>query len=273
MDSLLYHCEDGIATLTFNQPRIRNPLDAATGAALDDHLARITRDDSVRAVIVAGSGGVFCAGGDIRAMTATPPRTSGQWHTRMRGAHRIVHAMQALDKPIIAAVDGAAFGAGFGIALMCDIVIASDRARFCMSFGRLGLVPDYAALYTLPRVVGVQRAKEIMFSTREIAADEAVRLGIAMESVPADGLLARAQAVARSFATASPAAVAMTKDALNASMGTDLATLLQMEAAAQAVAGTSDYHREAVRRFMAKEPLAFDWAPPPAPASGNTAPQ
>lgn len=260
MDSLLYHCEDGIATLTFNQPKIRNPLDAGTAAALEQYLAQVTRDDSIRAVIVTGAEGVFCAGGDIRAMTATPPRTSGQWHARMRGAHRIVQAMHALDKPLIAAVDGAAFGAGFGVALLCDIVIASERARFCMSFGRLGLVPDYAALYTLPRIVGLQRAKEIMLSTREIGAEEAVRLGIAMESVPVADLQERARAVARSFTTASPAAVSMTMDALNASLNMDLASLLQLEAAAQAVAGTSDYHREAVRRFMAKEPLAFDWA-------------
>lgn len=259
MDILLHHCEDGIATLTLNQPKSRNPLDTATIGALEQQLARIRRDPAVHALILTGSGGCFCAGGDVRAMTATPPRTAGQWHGRMRDAHLLVQALRTLDKPVIAAVDGAAYGAGFAVALLCDIVLVSERARLCMSFARLGLLPDYGALYTLPRIVGLQRAKEIVFSAREIDAAEAVRLGIALECVPAESLMARARALARSFATASPAAVAMAKDALNASQDSDLAAMLQLEAGVQAVAGSSDYHREAVRRFVAKEPLAFRW--------------
>ncbi len=261
MEPLLYDCQDGIATLTLNRPEARNALSDALAQALDAQFVRITRDPDVRVLVLTGAGGAFCAGGDVRGM-ATTERTTEQRRDRMRSLHRLVMAMHALDKPIIAAVDGVAYGAGFSMALLCDIVLASDRARFCMAFNRIGLVPDYGALYTLPRIVGMQRAKEILYSARELSAAEAVQLGIALEVVPADGLMERAQALARGFASASGTALSLTKEALNASLGSTLDAMLQMEAAAQAIAGSSEYHREAARRFVAKEVMQFQWPKP-----------
>ncbi len=258
MEPLLYTCQDGIATLTLNRPEAKNALSDVLAKALDERMVQIARDAEVRVLIITGAGGAFCAGGDVRGMSTTE-RTPEQRRDRMRSLHRLVHAMHALDKPIIAAVDGVAYGAGFSMALLCDIVLASERARFCMAFNRIGLVPDYGALYTLPRIVGMQRAKEILYSARELSATEAVQLGIALETVPADGLMARAQTLALAFTSASPMALSLTKDALNASLGSSLDMVLQMEAAAQAIAGSSDYHREAARRFVAKEPMQFQW--------------
>ena len=149
----------------------------------------------------------------------------------------------------------------FGI----DLELVSERARLCMVFQRIGLIPDMGAYYTLPRVVGLQRAKELIFSAREIDAAEAQRIGVAMEVVPADGLLARAHAIARSFAGASPVAMSISKRALQSSLGSDLPTLLEIEAAGQALASSSDYAKEAVRRFAAREPAQFHW---PAPSAG-----
>ena len=259
METLLYTCEDGVATIVLNRPEARNALGAAMVAELDTLLAQITRDDTVRAVILSGAGGAFCAGGDVSNMNATPARTPQMWLAGMHRAHRVVKALHGLDRPVIAAVDGVAFGAGFSLALLADIVLVSSRARFCMAFGRIGLVPDYGALYTLPRVVGLQRAKEIMFSAREISATEAVGLGIALEVLESDTLMPRARALAAALASASPVAVALTKRALNGALDTTLDKMLELEAASQGIAGSSDYARESFRRFAAKEPIQFQW--------------
>jgi 2-(1,2-epoxy-1,2-dihydrophenyl)acetyl-CoA isomerase len=164
-----------------------------------------------------------------------------------------------LDRPVIAAVDGAAAGAGFSLALSADFVLATPRAWFNMSFLKVGLVPDVGALYTLPRVVGVQRAKEIMLSARDIDAQEALRLGIVMELHEPDQLLPRAQAMARSFVGASPAAVALIKRSLNSALGGGLQDMLSAEAQAQSLAAGTAEHREAVSRFLTKQPPLFAW--------------
>jgi len=159
---------------------------------------------------------------------------------------------------VVAAVDGPAFGAGFSLALAADFIVASPRARFCLSFMRLGLVPDFGAFHTLPRIVGVQRAKELMLSARELSADEAKALGIVFELVPEDQVLCRAQALAASFVQASPMAVSLVKRALGAAP-TDLHTMLEMEADAQALCFGSAPHKVAVARFLDKQPALFQW--------------
>jgi 2-(1,2-epoxy-1,2-dihydrophenyl)acetyl-CoA isomerase len=264
METIEYALDDGVATITLNRPDARNALDPTMTAEFDQTLVRIARDDTVRAVVLTGAGGTFCAGGDVRDMNREPARTPQYWRSHLRRSHRIVKGLYTLDRPVIAAVDGAAFGAGFSIALLADIVLASSRARFCMAFGRIGLIPDYGAFYTLPRAVGLQRAKEIMFSAREIGVAEAKDLGLVLEVLAPAALLPRAQALARALAQASPAALAMTKDALNGSMNSSLDQLLELEAAGQGIAGTSAYAMEAFRRFAGKQPGLFQWPGPPA---------
>lgn len=264
MNELDYQVRDGVATITLNRPTARNALSPAMKDALTMAAAAVAGDEDVRAVVLTGAGGVFCAGGDLRGMEeARPTATVESWRERMRAVHPLVRTLVELDKPLIAAVDGPAFGAGFSLALMADFVVASPRARFCLSFMRVGLVPDFAAMHTLPRVVGVQRAKELMLSAREVGADEALRLGIAMELVPADGLLARAHELAASFRGASPLAVGLVKSEVGMSLATDLRTALDHEATQQALCFETETHRAAVKRFLAKEPAAFQFPAAP----------
>jgi 2-(1,2-epoxy-1,2-dihydrophenyl)acetyl-CoA isomerase len=258
MDAVLYEVHEGVATLTLNRPAQRNALDEAMRNGIAQAVHALRADRNVRALVITGAGGAFCAGGDLRSIAAAPP-DGAAWRARMQGAHAWLRLLIELDKPVVAAVDGPAYGAGFGLALAADIVVASARARFCLSFMRLGLVPDFGTLYTLPRIVGVQRAKELMLSAREVAADEALALGIAAEVVAPERVLARAQALARSFVGASPLAVSLVKRALAAAPQASLDTMLETEAQAQALCATSAEHRDAIARFLDKQPAAFRW--------------
>jgi enoyl-CoA hydratase/carnithine racemase len=192
-------------------------------------------------------------------MSASGGITAEAGRRRMRSMLRTVERLYTCDKPVVAAVEGCAFGGGFGIALLADMIVASESARFCMSFAKVGLVPDSGSLYTLPRVVGVQRAKELMLSGRELDAETARSYGIVMDVVGTGEALARALEIARALASASPAATAMAKTALNNSLSSDLRSMVEFEAAAQGVAFSTDYHRSAVENFLAKRPPAFTW--------------
>ncbi|MGE0100229.1 MAG: enoyl-CoA hydratase/isomerase family protein, partial [Hydrogenophaga sp.] len=259
LETLTYEVTDGVATLTLNRPESKNAINPAMADELGDLLATVKRDASVRALVITGAGGAFSAGGDVRGMNGAGPRSPGQIRAGMERYRRATVELMGLDRPVIAAVDGVAYGAGFSLALLADIVLLSERARLCMVFQRIGLVPDFGALYTLPRIVGLQRAKELMFSARELGPQEAVSLGIALEVLPVSDLMARAQAMARGLCGASDAAMSLTKQALNASLGSDLSTMLEMEASGQAIAASSDYLKESARRFVAKEPPQFRW--------------
>jgi len=258
--NLLVQVHEGVATLTMNRPEARNALSAEMKDAFAAAVPRLAQDPAVRALVLTGAGGAFGAGGDLRGMLAVRDQmdVSG-WRKRMTDVQPWMRALVELDKPLVAAVDGVAYGAGFSLALMADFVIASPRARFCMSFAKVGLVPDFAAMYTLPRVVGVQRAKELMLSAREVGAEEALRLGIAMEVVPADRLLARATELARSFTGSSALAVSLVKRELGMALATDLSTALSTEADHQALCFQSPYHVQAVQAFVDKQPAAFQF--------------
>ena len=260
MDTLRYELADGVARITLHRPEAKNAIDPRMADELGELLAGVRQDEAVRSLVLTGAGGSFCAGGDVRAMGSKGERSAEERRAGFRPFQRIARELLAMDRPVVAAVDGVAYGAGMSLLLMADIVLLSERARLCMVFQRIGLVPDLAALYTLPRVVGVQRAKELIFSAREIGAAEARDMGLAMEVLAADDLPARAMDIARSMAGASPFAVATVKRALQSSLNTDLDSLLELEASAQAIAGSSAYAREAMRRFAAKEAPQFRWA-------------
>lgn len=281
MSDLLTERDGPVATLLLNRPHARNALSDAMRDGLASALARIEADPSIRAVVIAGAGGAFCAGGDVRALDAatrgaagTDPEADGAGEAppddedpsrplgrlrRMRRNHALVSALAQLDRPVIAAVDGPAFGAGFGLALLADLVVASERARFAMAFQRVGLVPDFGAAYTLPRAVGLQRAKEIVYSARTIDAAEALRLGLVLEVQPVERLMPRVRALAQALAEASPAALGLAKRALNASLQSDLPTMLELEATGQAIAATGGYAADAFRAFAERRPARYAW--------------
>lgn len=247
-----------VATITLNSPTKRNAMEPAMRDELALALIQIQQDRSIRALVITGAGGHFCSGGDLKNI-ATANLDNGGWLARMQTLHEWVQILLTLDRPVIAAVDGAAAGAGFSLALAADFVLATPRAWFNMSFLKVGLVPDVGALYTLPRVVGAQRAKEIMLSARDVDAQEALRLGIVMELHAPEQLLPRAQAMARSFVGASPAAVSLIKRSLNNALGGGLQDMLTAEAQAQSLAAGTAEHREAVARFLNKQTPLFAW--------------
>lgn len=255
---LRFEVADQVATLTLNNPAKRNSLEPAVRDELAGHIRAIRDDASIRAVIITGAGGHFCSGGDLRNIANANLDNAG-WLRRMQSLHQWVYDLVTLDRPVIAAVDGAAAGAGFSLAMAADFVLATPRAWFNMSFLKVGLVPDVGAFYTLPRVVGVQRAKEIMLSARDVGAQEALQLGLALELHEPDQLLPRAQAMARSFVGASPTAVSLIKRSLQDALGGGLQPLLAAEAQAQSLAVGTEAHREAVQRFLTKQPPLFAW--------------
>lgn len=245
------------AVITLDSPAERNALTAPVKEGLAQAVAQVKSDDSIRAVVVTGANGAFCAGGDLRAITAAGQFEGDVLRARMQAANNIYRDLLSLDRPVIAAVDGAAYGAGFSLALTADFVLVTPRARFCMVFMRIGLVPDCAATYTLPRMVGAQRARELFLSAREVGAQEALSLGLAMEQHEPAALLPRALALADSFAGASPLAVGLVKRfTLDAGA---MEAAFEAEATAQALCFQTTPHRAAVQRFFDKQPLGFQW--------------
>lgn len=248
--------DDGLATLTLARPERKNALTALMFSELLDALNGLRRNTTVRALLLIGAGNDFCSGADISGNVSDD---AAAVCARIMEYNLLLMALVDFDRPVIAAVDGVAYGAGFSLALAADFIIASERARFCMVFARIGLVPDLGASWTLPRVVGLQKAKELIYSAREVAAQEALELGIAIEVQPAALLRDRAEALARSMTHMSASGFGATKRLLARALESDLASQLDAEAYVQTVALSSSYPREAAARFMRKEPPQYQW--------------
>jgi 2-(1,2-epoxy-1,2-dihydrophenyl)acetyl-CoA isomerase len=258
-ETLQVHIGHGVARLMLNRPAARNAISRGMADELAQALRELQAREDVRALVLHGAGEHFCAGGDVKGMGELGPRNLAEARRGMVRYRHMTEALHGFDRPVIAAVDGVAYGAGFSLLLLADLVLLSETARLCMVFGRVGLVPDCGALHTLPRVVGLQRAKELVFSARELRAPEALSLGLALEVLPAEALLERAMALAAALREASPLALSLAKRALNRSLDQDLPAALEAEAQAQAEALCSEAHAEAVRRFAGKLPPRFTW--------------
>ncbi|WP_444634404.1 enoyl-CoA hydratase/isomerase family protein [Cupriavidus oxalaticus] len=256
---------DGIAVFTHTQPKRRNPLSLELREDYTDMLDRVEGNPDVRALIITGEGGVFSAGGDLRGMKAridnpdAPQHTPDATRRRVLVLHGWVSRLRSLEIPVIAAVDGPAVGAGMGLALIADFVLASSRAFFGMSFAKVGMIPDMAAAYFLPRVVGMAVAKDLMMTARRVSVEEAKDLGIVHSIFSHETLPEQARQFARRFADGPPEALGMTKRMLNSAFETSYATFVELESAAQAVVTTTPFHREAVQRFVDGQPGRYDW--------------
>lgn len=260
-DTLQLRVEDGVARLTLNRPEARNAISRGMADELTEALRGLQAREDVRVLVLHGAGQHFCAGGDVKGMGELGPRNVDDAREGMARYRHMTEALHGFERPVIAAVDGVAYGAGFSLLLLADLVLLSERARLCLVFGRVGLVPDCGALHTLPRVIGLQRAKELIFSARELLAPEALSLGLAIEVLPAEALLPRAMALAAALREASPLALSLAKRALNRAFDEELAAALDAEAQAQALALCSEAHAEAVRRFNSKLPPPWAWPP------------
>lgn len=251
------------AVITLNRPQKKNALDDSIIDGFSTAIAQARDDASVKSVVLIGAGGAFCSGADLSAETQ-PDDKAFAGRDIVLTHQRWFSELVALEKPVISAVDGAAVGAGFGLALAADFVFMTPRARFMPAFLGLGLVPDLSLLYVVPRLVGLARAKEIFFSARPIGAEQALSLGLAQAIVPAESLLDEALQYARQFDNVSLRALGMTKTLLNRSFETDRGAMVQFEAMAQSLCAGGNDHAEAVRRFLAKEGMAYTGAVLPA---------
>ena len=247
--------EARVATITLNRPAALNALTVPMKVALLAAFRQVERDRSVRAVILTGAGRAFCAGQDLRERLQPDAVPLG---VEVRERYNpIIRAMRSLPKPIVAAINGVAAGAGASLAMASDIRIASDEASFALAFGRVGLVPDSGATWFLPRLVGVTRAAELALLGDPVAAADAVRIGLVGRVVPADQLEAEARSLAARLAAGAPRALALTKRALNAAWEHDLDTALGYEAHLQDLAGRTKDHAEGLTAFMEKRPPQF----------------
>ncbi len=258
METIDFTVDQGIAWLTLNRPERKNALNETMSQEITEVIGEVRSNPDIRVLVLQGAGGDFCSGGDIQGMKSMAGDLMAR-RSRMKRIHVWVEQLINLDKPVIAAVDGVAYGAGFGMALAADFVLATPQARFCMAFMKIGLIPDCAALYTLPRVVGLQRAKEIMFSARTVGAEEARQLGIVLEVHEREQMEQRVKVLAESMRGASSTAFSIAKRGLNGATLNDLQTMLEIEAAGQTVAFASSEHQEAIDRFLKKEPPLFSW--------------
>jgi len=244
--------DDGeIRRLTFNRPERKNAVPPEGWPALRDAFADFEKSDS-RVLIVTGAGGEFCAGADLDRSGSALQESITHRHRRMKTIGEAAAALHRTTKPTIAAVDGVAVGAGMNIALGCDVVIASTRARFSEIFVKRGLTVDFGGTWLLPRIVGLQRAKELALSGRIVDAEEAFAFGLVVELVPPEELANRARSIAESFLQGAPMAQMFAKQGLNASFESSFADSLSWEGQSQAIAlGTAD-SEEGVAAFLEK---------------------
>ena len=258
---LKYEQAGHVVTLTMNEPERRNPL---TGnSAVPDFLAAIERihdDQNVRAVILTGAGNAFSSGGDVRNMQRQARGEVSGMQTRHEyrtGIQKLPLALFNLEVPVIAAVNGAAVGAGLDLACMCDVRIASENARFAESFVKLGIIPGDGGAWLLPRIVGMSRAAEMVFTGDMITAEVAAQWGLVSRVVAPEQLMPAANELAERIAANPGHAVRLSKRLLREGMHTRLDTILEMAAAFQSLAHQTDDHREAVSAFLEKRAPVF----------------
>lgn len=258
-EHLIYQVEDHIATLTLNRPETLNALTPIMREGMLAAMISADEDDEVRAIIITGAGRGFCSGGDVKAMNeARKAGSSSVLEDKISPIRdRIVLAMRDARKPVIAAVNGAAAGAGMNIALACDIRLASNTAKFGQTFAKRGLHPDWGGTYFLPRIVGMAKACELIWSGKMISAEEALTLGIVSELTEPDQLMQSARALAASIAAGPPVAIRMAKRAMYAGMDTSLRDALEFETFAQNVCAATNDAKEGIAAFVEKREPRF----------------
>jgi len=246
---------DAIATITLARPAALNALTIPMKLELRAAIEAAAADPAVRAIVLTGEGRAFCAGQDLKERLEPDAPPLGE---ELRERYNpIVVAMRQCWKPIVGAINGVAAGAGFSLALACDLRIAAETASFVLAFGRIGLVPDSGATWFLPRLLGAAKAAELALLDEPLTAADAFRLGLVSRVVPAADLAAEARAIALRLAAMAPYALAATKEALDSAFHSPLRHALDLEAALQDEAGGTADHAEGIAAFMEKRPPRF----------------
>jgi enoyl-CoA hydratase/carnithine racemase len=251
---VLLAIDQGIATISLNRPEVRNAIDDAMRLELIEAIDEVGRNREARALVLTGAGRGFCAGGDISAMRerlqAPVGEVAGNGWRRQRRTHHALTVLHEIEKPTIAAVNGAAVGLGCDLALCCDFIVASETATLAMSYLQRGLIPDGGGLYFLPRRVGLVRAKELIFTGRSLSADEALQIGMVDRVVAPDALLSEAQSWARELSGGSATALGLAKSIINQTFELSAEEVFALGSQAQAICYTSAEHRAAVEAFL-----------------------
>ena len=256
--------EGDVVVLTFNRPEQLNAMSQEMGEAFADRVAKLREDASLRAVVLTGSGSAFSAGGDLDMIAekaeqgrAAPGLARRPIRDSMRSFYKLFLSLRDLPCPTLAAINGHAIGAGFCVALACDMRIVADRAKLGLNFTKLGLQPGMAATWTLPRLVGPALAAELLYSSRRIGGAEAAQIGLANRCLPADEVLSSALQLAREVSSCAPTAVRATKRALDRSERASLEDQLSFEASEQAICFEGEDVHEGIAAVREKREPVF----------------
>lgn len=255
-NSVTLKIENKIACITLNRPEVFNSFNREMAFLLQKTLENCEYDSSVRALVITGNGKAFCAGQDLKEVT-DPALNPGFKKILEEHYNPIIQKIRSIEKPIIAAVNGVAAGAGANIALACDLVVASEKASFIQAFSKIGLIPDCAGTFFLPRLIGFQRAAALMLLGDKVSAKEALDMGMIYKVLPTDSFEEEVAKLASTLANMPTKAIGLTKRLLNQSATNSLEQQLKLEAALQIEASISDDYKEGVAAFMEKRKPEF----------------
>lgn len=252
---LKFNAEGGVATITLNRPEVYNALNDEITFELQDAWKNVSRDESIRVAVLTGEGKAFCSGQDLKAASGTEKRSfMDSLHKRY---NPIIRAMRNLPKPIVCRLNGVAAGAGCSLALACDIIVASEEATLIEVFINIGLVPDSGSSYFLPRLTGMAKAFELCSMGTRVKAEEALKLGLINELVPAGKLDEAVKKYTDYYAQAPTKAIGLIKKMLNKSATSSLDEMLDYEAYCQEIAGKTYDYKEGVQAFLEKRKPVF----------------
>ena len=255
MSTVLKRIENGVAYLTLNRPEKFNSFNRDMAVTLQGHLDDCEKDENVRCIYITGTGKAFCAGQDLAE--ATDPNGPEMERIVEEHYNPIILRLRNIEKPIIAAVNGVAAGAGANVALACDIVLATESASFIQAFSKIGLIPDSAGTFFLPRLVGMQRAAALMMTGDKVSGKEAVAMGMAYKSFPDDQFEAESKKFATQLAAMPTKGLGLTKRLLNETFSNTLQQQLEREKQVQVEAGATHDFKEGVTAFLEKRKPEF----------------
>lgn len=255
MSTILFEIKDNVGIIQFNRPTVYNSFNREMALECQARLDECEENDEVRAIYIIGSGKAFCAGQDLQEVTDP----DGPELTSIVKEHYnpIIERIRNIEKPIVAAVNGVAAGAGANIALACDICVATEAASFIQAFSKIGLIPDSGGTFFLPRLIGFQKATALMMLGDKVGAADAEDLGMIYKSLPAESFEEDAYKIAAKLAKMPTKGLGLTKRALNLSMISDLTTQLKVEEELQTAAGKTHDYNEGVAAFLEKRKPAF----------------
>ena len=256
MSSILLEIINGIATITLNRPEVFNSFNREMALTLQDTLDACEKDDAVRAIVLTGNGKAFCAGQDLKEVTS-PELNPGFKKILEEHYNPIITRIRAIKKPVIGAINGVAAGAGANIALACDIVVAHEKVSFIQAFSLIGLIPDSAGTFFLPRLIGFQKALALAMLGDKVSAEEAEKMGMIYKVIPFENFEDDVNALALKLAKMPTKALGMIKELFNNSMTNDLQAQLALESKLQIEAAETEDYAEGVAAFMEKRKPEF----------------